>query len=273
MFLFGLEGSGFIISLALTLLMSGAIMFYCLKRFSMLENSMVEQGRVLQSFIMRSQQGGMDNLPSNMAPPGLATDIALKSAIEQTTEHDSSKIEVSDDDDDNDDDDDDTDDSDEEGNMEEVSSTDATSDSDNEDRIVYEPIENPTETPIELQTEEMTLNSDIKESINVASLIGTLSTESDSVKIVSMEEMGPELLNFHLDSASETSESDNDLTDKLEIEQVADTILNKIEVSKKPSLSKMKVEDLRNLVVEKEKVEDIEAAKKLKRTDLLKLLQ
>ena len=37
--LFGLEGIGFIISLAMTLLISGAIMFYCLRRFKVLETN------------------------------------------------------------------------------------------------------------------------------------------------------------------------------------------------------------------------------------------
>ena len=80
MFLFGLEGSGFIISLALTLLISGAIMFYCLRRFNVLENSILEQGRVLQSFIMRTQQGFVNGQQVNTGAPGLASEVALQSA-------------------------------------------------------------------------------------------------------------------------------------------------------------------------------------------------
>ena len=89
--LFGLEGIGFIISLAMTLLVSGAIMFYCLRRFKMLENSIIEQGKVLQSFIIKSQNNNSE----------LASSIALNSAIEQTKLQETttnSKIEVSDDD-------------------------------------------------------------------------------------------------------------------------------------------------------------------------------
>ena len=54
--LFGLEGSSFIISLGLTLLVAGIIMFYCLRRFNILENSIIEQGRILQTFIMKMQE-------------------------------------------------------------------------------------------------------------------------------------------------------------------------------------------------------------------------
>ena len=90
MSLFGFECIVFIISSAMTLLVSGAIMFYCLRRFKMLENSIIEQGKVLQSFI-KSQDNNTE----------LASLIALDSAVEQTKLQETttnSKIEVSDDD-------------------------------------------------------------------------------------------------------------------------------------------------------------------------------
>ena len=49
--LFGLEGSGFIISLGVTLLLCGAIMFYTIKRFSYIENSVIQNAKILQTFI------------------------------------------------------------------------------------------------------------------------------------------------------------------------------------------------------------------------------
>ena len=51
MYLFGLEGSGFIISLGVTLLLCGAIMFYLIKRFSYIENSIIHNAKILQTFI------------------------------------------------------------------------------------------------------------------------------------------------------------------------------------------------------------------------------
>ena len=88
MYLFGLEGSGFIISLGLTLLISGTIMFYVLKRFQVIENSLIDNARVLQSFINKSQEQAINH--------NLASNIALESAKKQQYEI-NKRIEVSDD--------------------------------------------------------------------------------------------------------------------------------------------------------------------------------
>jgi hypothetical protein len=252
MFLFGLEGSGFIISLALTLLISGAIMFYCLRRFNALENSIIEQGRVLQSFIMRTQQGFVGEQQMNTVVSGLASEVALQSAREQSTYHNSEKIEVSDNEE-------------EQGNMDEDSSSYVTSDSENDEIIVDE-----RDTVLsELQTDGIAaieLNT-------TPTLADTFVADLDSVKIVSIEDMGTGLLNFNLDNASETSDSDNDFTEDLNIESVSVEPIEKIEVNKKPALSKLKVDHLRELVIEGGYIATMEAAKKLKKDDLLKLLQ
>ena len=257
MFLFGLEGSGFIISLALTLLISGAIMFYCLKRFNVLENSILEQGRVLQSFIMRTQQGFMGGQQSNTAPSGLASEVALQSARIQSDQYEPNKIEVSDDDDDDED------------NMDEESSY-VTSDSENEELVVDE-ID--TTSP-ELQTDEIDpieLNSAPISDL-ASTLVNALPTDP-AVKIVSLEVVGQDPLSLNLDSASETSESENDFAEELNIEPVNVEPIEKIEVTKKPALSKLRVDYLRGLVVESGHVDNIDAAKKLKKDELLKLLQ
>ena len=102
MYLFGLEGSGFVISLGLTLLISGAIMFYILKRFQTVENSLIDNAKILQSFINKSQ--------SEQINRNLASNIALESAIKQQNEI-NKKIEVSDNEsDDNESDDNESDD-------------------------------------------------------------------------------------------------------------------------------------------------------------------
>jgi hypothetical protein len=261
MFLFGLEGSGFIISLALTLLISGAIMFYCLKRFNVLESSIMDQGRVLQSFIVRAQQGGFGGSPPQaVGPQGFATDIALKSARDQTMQSnkENDKIEVSDNDE-------------EEGNMDEESSSYVTTDSDNDDRIVYDT----GEASLDLHPEEITtVKLDADGLINTNPIpVETLPEVTDSVKIVSIEDLDGNFLNLEPDTASESSESDNDLTDTLGIEQVPQTDLEQPEPNKKQSLSKMRVDYLRSLVVESGHVADLDTAKKLKKDDLLKLLQ
>ena len=44
--------TGFIITLGLLLLVSGVVMLYCYRRLNLLENSVIEHGKILQSFIM-----------------------------------------------------------------------------------------------------------------------------------------------------------------------------------------------------------------------------
>tara|TARA_B100000965_G_scaffold51772_2_gene38481 strand:- start:219 stop:902 length:684 start_codon:yes stop_codon:yes gene_type:complete len=44
--------TGFIITLGLLLLVSGAVMLYCYRRLNILENSIIEHGKILQNFIM-----------------------------------------------------------------------------------------------------------------------------------------------------------------------------------------------------------------------------
>ena len=92
----GLEGSGFIIALGITLLLSGAIMFYCLRRFAVLENSVYEQGKVLQNVIFNFQKdtfsNGVDHDDNNTQ---LANNLAIDAARNLNN---TNKIEVSDND-------------------------------------------------------------------------------------------------------------------------------------------------------------------------------
>ena len=49
--MFGLEGSGFIIAVAVTLLLSGAIVYYCNTRLTSMEKAIIKQNQVLADFI------------------------------------------------------------------------------------------------------------------------------------------------------------------------------------------------------------------------------
>ena len=44
--------TGFIITFSLLILFSGAIILYCYKRLNLLENSVIEHGKILQNFII-----------------------------------------------------------------------------------------------------------------------------------------------------------------------------------------------------------------------------
>ena len=54
--LFRLGGNGFIVTLGAMLILSGAIMFYCVKRFSILEHSVCEQSKIIQSLLVNMQE-------------------------------------------------------------------------------------------------------------------------------------------------------------------------------------------------------------------------
>ena len=96
MYLFGLEGSGFIITLGLILLMSGVIMYYCLRRFAMLESSMIDQGRILHSFINKIQEKEQQQF-SHLPQHDNVDNVGSTRQLHQVSMPDN-KIEVSDDD-------------------------------------------------------------------------------------------------------------------------------------------------------------------------------
>ena len=253
--LFGLEGIGFIISLAMTLLISGAIMFYCLRRFKVLETNLIEQGNVLKSFIMKQQ-----SLPSSLEK-SLASPLAVESAKQQSSMA-AQKIEVSDDSD--------TDDYDSSDNE----SSDCCS---NDDINIDEDSKQITLTTEELDAEN--LNTERVEVLNL----------DDSVKMIQVEnmtELVKELSNSSNNNSDEdvdsNSDSDNDeiikevnsneeLTNKLElVEFVKDNLENGS--TKKMNISKMRVDELRELVVQESK-ETSENVKNMKKEQLIKLLK
>ena len=88
--LFGLEGSGFIISLGITLVLSGLIMYYCVQRINSLEHSLLKQGEIIQTFIYK-----LNNLElQNNSIPHQSNLESNFNADNQLVE---SKIDVSDD--------------------------------------------------------------------------------------------------------------------------------------------------------------------------------
>ena len=245
MFLFGLEGSGFIIAVALTLLVSGAIMFYCLKRFSVIESAITEQGKILQSFIQNSQLSTING--------GLASSIALDSAREQTSSENTNdndikslnienslsdkKIEVSDDSDDSEEDSDDDDDDD---------------DDDNDSKKSFN-LENLEDKNIDL------------ESLSVEDIVFSKISDDADVKIIAAGVIEVD----DLTSISNKDKSNDDTLEKIE------DITNLDEVTDLTSdvkLEKLKVGDLRLLVVEKNLVDSSTMAQKMKKEELLKLL-
>ena len=249
MFLFGLEGSGFIIAVALTLLVSGAIMFYCLKGFSVLESAVTDQGKILQSFIQNNElQNG-----------GLASNIAIDSAIQQSNTNEleivdeniksldmensllhNEKIEVSDDESSHDD------------------SSEYDDDEDDDDDDVDEEFENKDnklfmDKSIEILDDNKKIElieNDLIEKLNVEDLVISKLVEANVNDIIQSQVL---------------IESNNEL-ESVKIEE-----LESSQNDNTQNLEKLKVGELRTLAVEKNLLENTTAASKLKKEELLKL--
>ena len=102
--MFGLEGSGFIVAIAVTLLLAGAIVYYCNTRITAMEKAIVKQNQVLADFIgnvrntLTNAPSGGGHVQQQSVIPNGATQEAVDAANDyysNTTPED--KIEVSDD--------------------------------------------------------------------------------------------------------------------------------------------------------------------------------
>tara|TARA_B100001093_G_scaffold488342_1_gene525457 strand:+ start:8982 stop:9806 length:825 start_codon:yes stop_codon:yes gene_type:complete len=272
MYLFGLEGSGFIISLGLTLLISGAIMFYILKRFAVLENTLIDQSKILHSFINKMQQ--KENV-SHLEQSQIANDIAIESANKQMSmnnkldnylQEGSNKIDVSDDESSNES-------NDESGNSQYSSEYDSDNEleNNNDDNnykkiIIQEDIEN-----------------DIDNKKSILEIVNDDIKNDDSVKIISIEDIEPDINNnekININNSdlesnpSLTTDSDNDNSDTEEKTEELYVYSNEDKITiKKGGITKMRVDELRTLVIEKGLVNSKDDASKLKKENLIKLLQ
>ena len=250
--------TGFIITLGLLILISGAVMLYCYRRLNILENSVIEHGKILQNFIMnynnqvfisqQNQDGGLDNGP------------IPKYDIDETANYNQEqKISVSDDDDDSDDES--HVDSDDESDDESEDESHVDSDDDDTSHVVTDPI-------LELVPERV--SDEVKTKIlNVIENTEIKETLFEGIKILKEQPIvdinDAFTNNFPLD------------LQKLDLEHLSDTSLAPVvtpvmETNEKKNYTRQKVDNLRALVVSK-KLIDNEGAHNLKKNDLLKLLQ
>jgi hypothetical protein len=250
--------TGFIITLGLLLLISGAVMLYCYRRLNMLENSVIEHGKILQNFIMNFNNqffAGQQNQNQNQAQGLDNSEMDDESSDGLVMINQTHKISVSDDGDANSDADEDdneydsgSDDSDEDDDYDE-DDADADADADSgADEGVDEGVKSKTVNLIE--------NIEIKDNL------------FDGIKLMKETTMddinNPFLSNLPVDL------QDLDIT----LPELVDTPVpeNTSEnTTEKKNYSRQKVDELRTLVVAKN-LTDNESAQQMKKTDLLKLL-
>ena len=259
--------SNLIISIGVSLILCGAVVYYYNTRMSYVELAIMRQNQVLSSFIA--------NVQNQLKVEDLSTQEARVSAAAQTAgaeekTADPHKIVVSDDDDDDDDDDDSSSESDTEDE-----------DEDNEAKDEKIIISNVVE---ESNIKEVHLNDNTTHFIKIVD-INDLSSFMNEVHVenIDMDSFNKTSTIYEIKDESSEDEDDSDDDDETEgqvepVEVKAPVEVKEIKIKVEPSeqtplrIDQMRVDDLRKLVLDKN-LSTKEEVKKLKKPELLFLLK
>jgi hypothetical protein len=227
--LLGLEGKGLLISVGITIIMCGAVTYYCHMRVKNVEVALMKQNQVLSSFITNVQgeirKGGLsDNKQVDVSSP------EARNAVKNI---ENSKIEVSDDDEsDSETDDDDDDDSETDSDSED----DESESGDNKNKIKV-------------------LNSTIKDIKIVDILTGPLNDFTSNNKIIELTDL-EEITDFA--NLHDETDDDSDDDSMSETESISDaervSAINTKQELKKINLSEFIVEHKQEPVVNVEEI-------------------
>ena len=255
--------TGFIITLGLLLLVSGAIMLYCYRRLNILEDSVIQHGKILQNFIMNHNNqmmsynqvfGGQSNFNSG-----------------------------------------------ESNNLEKISEENEVEENEVEENEVEE---NEVEEEVEVEEVEEDVNN--LKIVNLEDKIVVSDDDSESDNDSEENEESDESDNDeNEDNDSENEDNEDKMNEKKNATKAEDDFLNNIPIDletlnmnvqsklvnlnldmdfdlgldddksfaqEKRNFSKMKVDELKSLVVTKNLM-DNDNAQKMKKNDLVKLLQ
>ena len=267
--------TGFIITLALIIFICGSIGVYFYRRLSILENSIIEQGKVLQAFIQNyNSHLSKNNIFNSNNQFGKIDVSETNSEKEYTQVFDNEKNNNDDSDNDSDSDSDNDSDSDSDDDSEEnnqinnhndniddnsdnIDDDSDNSDDDNEYKITNDGgninvdnsnTENLKDRIIDYEFDLKSLNIDEELLLNVTDDIVDSSTKK--INILEIDENKNENVNENNNENSNENSNEN----------------------KKKNINKMNVSDLKTLVVT-ENLIDNENAQKLKKNELIKLLQ
>ncbi len=230
--------TGFMITLGLLILVSGAIMLYCYRRLNLLENSIIEHGKILQNFIINyNNQILVNQQVSNNSPQKDVKNTSDNTNFEDKIVVSDNESNVSDGDSDSDSNISDNEDESEESEREEYSSNESENEENNKKEIL-------NLEPKELLEETNDNDNDVFLN-NLPIDLNQLDLNLDS-KIIKLEALE--------NDTNETNENNDKTTNE------------------KKNYSRMKVDELRTLVVTKNLTSN-EDAQTMKKNDLLKLLQ
>jgi len=293
--LFKFIDSGFLLTFGLILLISGGIMLYCYRRLNLLEKSVIEHGKILQNFIMNYniQMQHFSLLNKSMSTSNTTNNV--ENTRSEYVEFDKvkkinlgEKISVSDDEGDEDDDDDDEDeedkdeededddnddDDDEDENADEDDDDDEADDEDDDkDEDADEDEHDDDDDIINIKKnkpENLTIvNNKLEELEGLEDLTSSENIEVNEQTISSFDDE-TFLKNLPINLDSFTLDNTNSNPKIINLENIQDT---NDKTGERKNYSKMKVDDLKTLVVTKNLI-DNESAQKMKKSDLVKLLQ
>jgi hypothetical protein len=261
--LFKFIDSGFLLTLGLLLLIGGSIMLYCYRRLNLLERSIIEHGKILQNFIanynIHMNSLCLMNKSYTNYESCCETDNFEKLTKKINNEN---KIQVSDDEEDDyeddeeeEDEDEDDEEDDEEEEEEEEEDEDEEDDDEGEDKVTTE--SNLYEI-VDTKSEKLIINELDNKSLQVEEVtnLGYINSDED----IFIKNLPILLNNF-----------DKDLENNSKVITLENS-LETIQKVEKKNYSKMRIDDLRSLVVTKN-ILDNDSAQKMKKNDLVKLLQ
>jgi len=231
--------TGFIITLGLLLLFTGAVMLYCYRRLNVLENSLIEHGKILQNFIVNYNNQVLVTQQSQFRDLKSVSTLNINSG-------DKNKISVSDDENNL---------NDEEERYDESDNYDEESNENSDEESYRETDEESQVENNDINEKDLVLKNDTIDSTNEQNTEDVFSTNLP----IDLNELN-ELNEINLDSKIiklETPETEVETSEK---------------VNEKKNYTRMKVDELRSLVVTKD-LKNNEEAQKLQKKDLLKLLQ
>lgn len=230
MFGLNLDNSGLFILAGFVLVICSAIMFYCFKKFSMLESVLSEQGKIVQTILMRSSNVNSENNPY------LTSESVLNSAINEAVQM-NNKIEVS----------------------------------DNEDDDSSSEYDSYSESSVE--EERITMHNENSNNINM-----DIMSQFEDVKVIEMENVDSQLINT-LDVNEISHNNLSNLMNIKNITRLSDTDSQTSHTSASSSIigtkdyAKLKVHELRSLIIDKGLSQNKANLKKMKRDDLLQVLE
>ena len=283
-FLFKFIDPGFLLTLGLILLISGGIMLYCYRRLNLLEKSVIEHGKILQNFIINYNiQMQRLYMANNSVIINKNNDTSDENTRTEYVEFDKikkinlgEKISVSDEDESDKHDSEDEDEDEDEDNVSDEDDTDAEGEGEGEDNVSDE---DDTDTEGEDEdtkiSENLTISDNKLEDLEDLGDLGDLGEQLMSLENITLNDQTISniddetfLKNLPINLDSFTLET-NDNPKIINLENIDNS---NDKVSERKNYSKMKVDDLKTLVVTRN-LTDNETSQKMKKSDLVKLLQ